>query len=242
MAILVLGGCRAVFGLDPPIRATEAPDDGQQADGELDDATNDTPDGPDAPTAFACNAGDAALVLCLAFDGSLADGSAHDHSLTAQNVTFEPGVSGQAARFVTGSLLSYSDDPAFDVLQVSMSMWIKPTTLPAPGARAGLLDSASRYRLFVLSDGALRCALSGGGTELVAGPGVIATNVWHHVRCTYDQAQIRIHVNGALIASLTATGALPNATGPTVVGHNNPTGENFDGLIDSVVVSSKVDP
>lgn len=60
--------------------------------------------------------------------------------------------------------------------------------------------------------------------------------VWQRVACTYDGTTLKLYVDGAMVGSQSYTGSLPMPGTGMVIGHNNPTGENFNGAIDEVQV------
>jgi hypothetical protein len=122
-----------------------------------------------------------------------------------------------------------------DVTALTIKLWVNPARLPTGGARMGLVDSASRWRLFVASDGALRCALTG-GIDYTTTTGKLATGTWQRVACTFDGVLMRIYVDGVMAGQKSQASAFGAPGSGMVVGHNNPSGDNFDGLIDDLQV------
>ncbi len=75
-----------------------------------------------------------------------------------------------------------------------------------------------------------------GGSDIDAtGLAGLATNTWTHLAATYDGANVRLYVNGALSATRAVTGALRASSNPLRIG-NSPWGEYLSGSIDDVRV------
>ena len=64
-------------------------------------------------------------------------------------------------------------------------------------------------------------------------------DTWAHVAATYDGATLRLYVDGSLVASVAATGAISTSTGALRIGGNVLWGEYFQGLIDEVRVYNR---
>lgn len=97
----------------------------------------------------------------------------------------------------------------------SVSLWVKPDfvtgmdrTVVAKTIGPNAADHI--WTLTFVNATALRFNLRAGGTttELQSPPGTLFSGVWYHLVASYDGAQMRIHVNGALVASTTKSGAL----------------------------------
>src|SRR5215467_23457 len=122
VVILALAGCG--------FRGAAAPD-AQVGDAIVDDAAADAAtDG--AASAF-CNPIDG-LVACYEFEGEVQDLSGHGHDATTANVVFVPGgVFGSAMLFAATSAANVPASTAFDVADITIEAWVKPTTLPLGG-------------------------------------------------------------------------------------------------------------
>lgn len=222
----VLGACGFQHGALPP--------DG----GAGSDAADALLPGPDAPMADAapmlCDPADLDLRACYTFDGDTIDRSGYGNDATASVPAYVPGRTGMALSPVAG-IVTVASTTSLDVAALTIKAWIKPNVLPTAGTRMGLVDSASRWRLFLQSDGALRCAISG-GADLTTAAGKVVTGTWQRVTCTYDGAQMRIYVDGAMVGSSNMASALPMPGTGMVIGHDNPSGENFNGAIDDLQI------
>ena len=77
-----------------------------------------------------------------------------------------------------------------------------------------------------------------GSSELdTRGTAQLPLNTWSHLAATYDGANLRLYVNGTLVATRPTTGALAVGSGPLRIGGNSfAADEFFTGLIDEVRV------
>lgn len=189
----------------------------------------------DTPAAPLCNPADLDLRACYTFDGTTLDGSSYHNDATATGTAYVAGHRGQALQTSGAATVTVASTSSLDVATLTIRMWIKPYTLPVGSARMGLVDSASRYRMFVQAFGALRCAITGGPDLITAQP-VITMGVWQRVTCTYDGTTMKLYVDGALVDMLSYTGTIPAVGTGMMIGHNNPTGDNFNGALDDVEV------
>jgi hypothetical protein len=64
-------------------------------------------------------------------------------------------------------------------------------------------------------------------------------NVWSHLAATFDNATLRLFVNGTQIASLATAGPIATSTGDLWIGANNVWSEWFSGAIDEVRVYNR---
>jgi glucose/arabinose dehydrogenase len=71
------------------------------------------------------------------------------------------------------------------------------------------------------------------------GTSAIPLNAWTHLASTYDGANLRVYVNGALAGTTAVTGAVGATTSPLRIGGNAVWGEYFNGLIDEVRVYNR---
>lgn len=199
------------------------------------DATTVTPDAGTLP--LICDSTVLDQRACLTFDGNTADGSSYNNDVVANPQTFVTDRNGGMALVTTTGTMTAAATTSLDVPTFTIKLWINANSIPTGGARAGLFDSSGRYRVFLESDGALRCAISPGATfQVVTAPGQIATGAWRRVACTYDGATMSVFVDGQLAGTQLLNATVPAAGSGFVVGHNSPSGENFDGAIDDLEV------
>ncbi len=218
--------------------------DARLADGQLPGPEGDgAPDAPmidaaldGAPPPPLCDPADLDLRACFTFDDTLADGSSYGNTITASIApTYVAGHAGGKAVVTTSGTFTTPSSTSLNITTFTFRMWIKPTTIPTGGARMGLLDSGNRYRLFLQSDGALRCAVTN-GADLTSATNKVVANKWQRVACRYNGATMTIYVDGAMVATSNQTSTVQSVSNGMVVGHNNPSGENFDGALDDLQV------
>ena len=225
VSALYVGLCACGFQPAPALG------DEQPSEAGVSDASGDAP--RDGSVTNVCDPNDLGLRACFVFDGTTTDGSSYHNNASATGTTFTTGHTGQAIVTGAASNVTVAPTTSLDVAVMTLKLWIRPTTLP--GVRAGLIDSAGRFRIFLQAGGAIRCALTG-GADLTSPIGAITTGAWQRVTCTYDQATMKIYVNGAMVAMLPQSGTIPMPGSGIVIGQNNPTGEQLDGAIDELQV------
>jgi hypothetical protein len=192
----------------------------------------------DAATADAsppfCDPGDATLVACYAFEGSVLDGSSNHHDPNiALNISYAAGKTGQALIVGGTTEVDVPESGAFTVPALTIEAWIDLAAVPGLGNRAGILDSEGRWGFFVYDTGDLHCIA--GGTAIATA--TVTAGQWTHVACTNDGATLTIYVNGRAAVAQTASALAGNgaATGLTLGGNNPPGGGNpLDGAIDQL--------
>ena len=81
--------------------------------------------------------------------------------------------------------------------------------------------------------------VSGGVDRDLRGPASLPLDTWVHATATYDAATLRLYVDGALVASVAATGSISTSTGALRIGGNTIWGEYFQGLIDEVRIYNR---
>ena len=209
-------------------------------DGDAPDAMIDGAPGsePPMPTPL-CNSADATLRACFTFDDTLNDGSGSNIDLTASGTpAYVAGHAGgsKALNTATGTFTTPATT-ALDITTFTFKMWIRPNAIPGAGLRMGVMDSGGRYRVFLQPQGAIRCAVTN-GADLTSSTGAVSANVWQRVTCRYNGSAIQIYVNGTMVGSSNVTSTVPATAGNMVVGHNNPSGENFNGAIDDLQIFS----
>jgi len=115
-------------------------------------------------------------------------------------------------------------------------MWIRPSAYPIDPLRMGLVDSGGRYRMFLLANGLVRCAITGGPAAVTTAAHAVPLGTWTRLACSYDGATLTVYVDGAIAATTSQSVTIPATGGGMVIGQNNPTGENFAGAIDDLEI------
>lgn len=137
-------------------------------------------------------------------------------------------------------LVTVADANALDLATgMTLEAWVKPTALGTTWRTVVLKERPSGlvYGLYAGTDTSRPSGNAFTSAEFEArGPAQLALNAWSHLAATYDGANVRLYVNGALVSSQPATGAMGASTGALRVGGNTVWAEWFKGLIDEVRV------
>ena len=100
------------------------------------------------------------------------------------------------------------------------------------------------YGLHILSNGRGRCWLSltsNTQSYAMAPEGTVKAQRWHHMAGVYDGSQIRLYLDGEIVATSSATGNLnPYPDGLLRMGDNGGLTEPMDGKLDDIRIYSRV--
>jgi hypothetical protein len=127
--------------------------------------------------------------------------------------------------------------------RLTLEAWIRPTSI-ADWSSVILKERGTgglAYSLYA-ADGANRppSAYIYRSRDVAAvGTAALPPNAWSHLAATYDGANVRLYVNGALAATTAITGNIAATTNPLRIGGNAVWGEFFSGLIDEVRVYNR---
>lgn len=166
-----------------------------------DDSSMGQPDSGMTAPARMCSTSDPSLRLCIDFNDSAdlpTDGSSFAHPVMAQNLTPMTRTGGdQAVQVDASSRLHVPETTDLDIVDnLTVSMWIKFDIggLPLTNTNARwLYDNNTQYFASLRVAGVIRC---GSGPEVADSEPVPADGKWHHVACTYEREEIRVHVDG----------------------------------------------
>jgi hypothetical protein len=141
---------------------------------------------------------------------------------------------------------------------MTVEAWVNPTAMSGwetvvmkerGAAGTGLLsyalyahDGAPQGGGFAGPAGYLRPNPAGSTTDQgvrQASHTAIPLNAWTHIATTYDGANQRFYINGALVATKAQTGSIAVGNQPLRIGGNNVSGEFFRGIIDEVRVYNR---
>jgi concanavalin A-like lectin/glucanase superfamily protein/fibronectin type III domain protein len=137
--------------------------------------------------------------------------------------------------------ITVADAPALDLSTMTIEAWVKPAALS--GWRSVLLKEdlgTLSYALYA-HDGAPHPAatIRVGSDVSAVGTSVLPLGAWTHVAATFDGTQLQFFVNGALVDTRPAAGALEPTDGALRIGGNAVWGEYFDGVIDEVRIYNR---
>ncbi|WP_281183885.1 LamG-like jellyroll fold domain-containing protein [Trichlorobacter lovleyi] len=189
----------------------------------------------------------AGLVSWWRGEGNPNDTQGRNNGTLQGGVTYVPGLVGQAFNF-EGSTAQYVSVPSSSSLNIygthSVSFWVKLTTLPPAGKAYYVVskwaNAAEHKQININADGKVFYYLHG----TTAGSGVtttaaLQTGVWTHVAATYDGANMKIYINGALNAGVSASNDVWDSSGTLYLGYNpliaaSYSGANFNGQLDEL--------
>ena len=210
-----------------PDRSRDGGADAEDDDAGIIEASTVNPSEDATAPSTLCAAND--LALCLAFEGSVADGSPNKLAVNASNVAFGMGREGQGAVLSGTSQILVGPSVVFDGAGITVEAWIK--LAPSANADGVVFDADNRYSLTITAARQVWCKSSGGAVMA----GNVTPERWTHVACVVGGGSVRAYVDGVEV------GAQPGAvvaspTSSQAVGGNCPSGEPFLGVLDSVRV------
>jgi hypothetical protein len=120
---------------------------------------------------------------------------------------------------------------------ISLEAWINPTTYNGNGATIVMKQDANYWTwgLKMESIGMTFYLRTGTGYSSITTPlSATPLNQWSHVVGTYDGSQMRLYVNGVLVASTSKTGVIDNTAVLSSIGSTGLGWQYFNGSIDEV--------
>jgi hypothetical protein len=190
------------------------------------------------------------LVAAYAFDegsgSSAADASGNSNTGQINGATWaSTGKDGGALSFDgVNDSVTVADSAPLDLTDgMTLEAWVKPTLLGGSWRTVLLKEQAGglAYALYAhTSSLGPSVHLSSGGNEPRARSATaIAVDTWTHLAGTYDGVTLRLYVNGTLVVSQAASGAITTSTGAIRIGGNTVWSEWFQGLIDDIRIYSR---
>ena len=198
------------------------------------DTTNQTTTS-DRRTVTVTNTGPGQPGLVLAFGFSQTGSTVVDQSGRGNNgvvsgaTSVTAGHTGRGRRFDgTNDLVRVTDSASLDLTgSLTIEAWVLPTALGAkarPVVVKQVSGSAIAYGLYAHRASPRRPAgiVTTNGTARTAdGTAVLTSSVWTHLAFTYDGTNLRLYVNGALVRTVAATGAIAVTTGDLLIGSDS---------------------
>jgi fibronectin type 3 domain-containing protein len=173
-----------------------------------------------------------------------ADSSPSGNSGTISGATHAPvGRFGSALSFDgVDDWVTVPDAASLDLTTgMTLSAYVKPSALT--GWRTAIFKETPGNHVYVLYANRNTNVPSGeadvGGVDSVSGTSQLPAGTWSHLALTYDGSALRLYVNGALVGTAAATGAIATSTGALRIGGNSIFNEWFAGLIDEVRVYNR---
>jgi hypothetical protein len=186
------------------------------------------------------------LVAAYSFDegtgSSATDDSGHGNAGTLAGAGWAVGRFGTAVSFDgLSDWVSIPDSSTLDVSDaMTLEAWVLPTELGSSWRTVLFKEQHGNvvYSLYAGSGtGVPATSVFVGGSESeLRGPDVVQTGQWTHLAATFTGTELRLYVNGALVATRPAAGSVAPSEGPLRIGGNGVWPEWFAGRIDEVRV------
>jgi concanavalin A-like lectin/glucanase superfamily protein/galactose oxidase-like protein/Big-like domain-containing protein/purple acid phosphatase-like protein len=137
----------------------------------------------------------------------------------------------------TNDWVTVADRAELDLLNGgTLEAWVRPSALAS--WRAVLVKEMTGgwpWALHASSDAGVPSAhLFSGASVDAFGPAPVGLSDWTHLAMTWDNAVLRLYVDGAEVATQPATAALTASAGSVRIGGNSVSSQFFSGLIDEV--------
>ncbi len=173
-----------------------------------------------------------------------ASGQSNTGTLNAGVTWAAVGKSGKALSFNgTSGMVTIADKASLDLTNaMTLSAWVNPSA--STSWRTVFMKEAGAtlaYGLYSSDDNSLTSIYvrTNGSDKMTTGPSALPVNTWSHLAATYDGSNLRLYVNGTLVRTAAATGAMAPSTGALRIGGNSIWGEYFAGLIDEAHVYNR---
>jgi chitodextrinase len=200
-------------------------------------------------TAATRAASTAGLVAAYSFDSStsVADASGSGNNGTTRNTTW-------AAAGKYGGALSFNGTSSWVTVPDSASLhftggftveaWVDPATALGTAWQAVAVKERTGGVVFGLYANSNRkqpggLTFTGSSEKTAYGTSQVAAGKWTHLAETFDGSAVRLYVNGTLVSTMVAAGALPSSTSPLRFGGDAVWSEFFRGLIDEARVYNR---
>jgi hypothetical protein len=187
--------------------------------------------------------GPSGLVAAYGFDegsgSSVTDASGNGNTGSVSGATWvAAGKFGKALQFNGTSARVNVPDSASLHLTTGMTLeaWVDPSTVNG-NWRDVIYKGNDNYYLEATStngsrpDGGL---IAGGSYADAYGTAALPANSWSYLAETYDGSNVRLYVNGTLVATTAHTGSISTSTNQLQIGGDSIYGQYFAGMIDEV--------
>ena len=119
---------------------------------------------------------------------------------------------------------------------LTLEAWVDPSTVNG-NWRDVIYKGNDNYYLEATSSNASKPdggLIAGGSYADAYGTAALPANSWSYLTETYDGSNVRLYVNGSLVATTARTGSIATSTNPLQIGGDSIYGQYFAGLIDEV--------
>jgi hypothetical protein len=180
------------------------------------------------------------LVGWWKLDNDVKDGSGNGNDGTITGApTYVTGKIGSAlALNGTADYVDCGTGASLDILDaVTLSAWIKPMTFGSSTYQTLVGKGDHAYCLHHTNGNVIEFYIYNSGWRNINGGAVPSTfnGAWHHLAGTYDGTQLKLYIDGKLVASSLWAGSVDTTTYSVSIGRNSEmTGRLFNGSIDDV--------
>ena len=116
---------------------------------------------------------------------------------------------------------------------VSWGAWVKASSNQT---NKTILHKSSEFRLYTDSNGYPTCQVGDTGNTAAASS-ALPNNSWSHLLCTYDGSNIKLYINGTLVASNSRTGTITSSSSTNInIAQKSDSSQRYAGQIDEVVI------
>lgn len=184
---------------------------------------------------------DALLYHFEELGGDVADSSGNGNTGTVTNATYgADGRFGKALSFDgSGDYVNAPDSASLSITGTALSLEV--WAYPEGSSNAALIHKDHHYTLYRRSDGTITYADSITWSYATIGSyGNAPADQWNHIVVTFDGADIRFYINGALVHTRPRAGSLADNAQPLCIGSYSCSGGYFRGRLDEVAVYDRV--
>ena len=139
--------------------------------------------------------------------------------------------------------LTVNDSASLDLVSaMTLEAWVRPSGLGGMWRTVLLKERPGGmvYALYANQDTGRPLGQVFIGSERNAvGTASLTVDTWSHLAATFDGANLRLYVNGALVATTAVAGSMAASTGVLRIGGNSVWSEWFAGLIDEVRIYNR---
>ena len=172
--------------------------------------------------------------------GTAADASGNGNRATLSGVTWTTGKYGSALSLSgTSQFATVPSSPTLNLTTGTLEAWVRFTSI---NRWNGVIakgdvnqDARHNYAIEIDDTNRVTCEVGNGSTfNIVKSFNTVVTGQFYHLACTWDGAQLRLYINGALNRSAAQTITPASNTAPLSIGQYGGSVDRFAGRIDEV--------
>ncbi len=166
--------------------------------------------------------------------GEVADSSGYGNNGTAVGgATTGSGKFGKAGNFDRlDDYITIANSSSLNVVNLTMSAWIKPSSLPASTHQRLITKNSGSGYLLNIYDSYFEIYI---GDQNVAGS-TLAAGQWAYITATMDGSWIKLYKNGVLLSNTAYTGTINTGSGSLNLASSNSGTSLFGGNLDEVKI------